>query len=44
MDRPEQRAQMLEMAKHWEELAADRADLISRHPELADAREDEERG
>jgi hypothetical protein len=35
MDVAEQRKQMLEMAEHWERLAADRAALIERHPELA---------
>jgi hypothetical protein len=40
----EQRALMLQMADHWDKLAADRIDLIRRHPELAHAGErDEER-
>jgi hypothetical protein len=38
------RAQLLEMAEHWEKLAADRIDLITKHPELAQEGEhDEER-
>lgn len=36
MDSDEQRAQLLQMAEHWEKLAADRAALVQRHPELAD--------
>jgi len=35
MESADQRALMLQMAKHWEKLAADRAELITRHPELA---------
>lgn len=35
MASPNQREQMLQMAEHWEKLAADRVDLITRHPELA---------
>ncbi|MCR5879410.1 hypothetical protein [Phenylobacterium sp. J367] len=35
MDVPEQREQLLEMAQHWETLAADRAALVAKHPELA---------
>ena len=35
MELPDQRAQMLQMADHWEKLARDRADLIANHPELA---------
>jgi hypothetical protein len=31
----EQRDQLLEMAATWERLAAERAELIRRHPELA---------
>ncbi|WP_309088681.1 hypothetical protein [Phenylobacterium sp.] len=42
MSSPAQRAQMLEMAEHWEKLARDRAALISKHPELAIAGEQEE--
>lgn len=38
------RAQLLEMAGHWEKLAADRIALITNHPELAhDGEHDEER-
>lgn len=36
------RAQLLEMAEHWEKLAADRMALISKHPELAHQGEQEE--
>lgn len=35
MPSADQREQLLQMAEHWDKLAADRADLISRHPELA---------
>ena len=42
MASPEQRGQMLEMAEHWERLAADRAALIQKHPELAHKGEQEE--
>jgi 2-oxo-4-hydroxy-4-carboxy--5-ureidoimidazoline (OHCU) decarboxylase len=42
MDRPEQRDQMLAMAEHWEKLAADRLELIRKHPELAQPGEQEE--
>jgi hypothetical protein len=39
-----QRAQLLQMAEHWDKLAADRLDLIDRHPELAhDGEHEEER-
>lgn len=31
----DQREQLLEMARHWDQLAGDRAALIERHPELA---------
>jgi hypothetical protein len=31
----EQRDQLLVMAANWEKLAADRSDLIRRHPDLA---------
>ena len=31
----EQRDQLLEMARTWEKLADERAELIRRHPELA---------
>lgn len=30
-----QKDQLLEMANTWDRLAAERADLVSRHPELA---------
>jgi hypothetical protein len=30
-----QREQLLEMAQTWDKLAAERADLVRRHPELA---------
>jgi hypothetical protein len=30
-----QRDQLLAMAAHWDQLAADRVDLIRQHPELA---------
>lgn len=44
MDSPEQRSMMLNMAEHWEKLAADRIVLIEKHPELAHQGEhDEER-
>ncbi len=35
MESGEQRDQLLAMAKHWEQLAADRTNLIRQHPELA---------
>jgi hypothetical protein len=35
MDDIEQRDQLLEMATVWDKLAADRSELIRRHPELA---------
>ncbi len=35
MNPGEQRDQLLEMTKTWEQLAAERSLLISRHPELA---------
>lgn len=31
----EQRNQLLEMAETWERLAEERADFVSRHPEMA---------
>lgn len=44
MPTEEQRTQLLEMAAHWEQLAADRAALIERHPEIAeDGEHDEQR-
>lgn len=42
MPSAEQREQLLQMAEHWDKLAADRADLIARHPELAQHGEQEE--
>lgn len=42
MDSADQRRQILEMAEHWEKLAADRLSLIEKHPELAQAGEREE--
>jgi hypothetical protein len=30
-----QRDQLLEMAANWDKLAADRSELVRRHPELA---------
>jgi hypothetical protein len=30
-----QRDQLLEIAEHWEKLAAERSELVRRHPELA---------
>lgn len=42
MESAEQRAQLLEMAEHWEKLARDRIELINRHPELAHEGEHDE--
>ena len=42
MDAPDQREQLIQMAQHWEQLAADRAELIRRHPELAHDGEEQE--
>jgi 2-oxo-4-hydroxy-4-carboxy--5-ureidoimidazoline (OHCU) decarboxylase len=42
MDEPAQREQLIEMAEHWEKLAADRAALIRKHPDLAHKGEQEE--
>ena len=42
MDSAEQRALMLQMAEHWDKLAQDRIELITRHPELAHEGEREE--
>jgi hypothetical protein len=42
MESAEQRRQILEMAEHWEKLAADRLALVEKHPELAQAGEREE--
>jgi len=44
MELAAQREHMLEMAEHWEQLAADRLHLISKHPELAHPGEHEEEG
>lgn len=45
MESAEQREQLIEMAEHWERLAADRVALIEKHPELAHPGErDEEIG
>lgn len=35
MESEDQRNLMLAMAEHWDKLAADRAELIRRHPYLA---------
>jgi hypothetical protein len=35
MDSGDQREQLMAMARHWDQLAADRADLVRLHPELA---------
>jgi hypothetical protein len=35
MDDTEQRTQLLDMAATWDKLAADRSELIRKHPELA---------
>lgn len=42
MDLGDARDQLLTMARHWEQLAAERAELIGRHPELALAGEHDE--
>lgn len=42
MPTQDQRGQLLQMAEHWEKLAADRLALIERHPEIAHAGEHEE--
>jgi hypothetical protein len=42
MDSDEQRALMLQMAEHWDQLATDRVALIEKHPELAHDGEHEE--
>ncbi len=44
MESVEQRAQLLEMADHWDKLAKDRLALINRHPELAHDGEHDEEG
>ena len=44
MPSDDQRTLMLQMAEHWEKLAADRLALIEKHPELArDGEREEER-
>ena len=35
MEHGEQRSQLLEMAATWDKLAAERSELIRKHPELA---------
>jgi hypothetical protein len=35
MEQGEHRAQLLKMAEVWEQLAADRTTMVSRHPELS---------
>jgi hypothetical protein len=42
MESGEQREQLMNMAAQWERMAADRAALIHRHPELAHDGEHEE--
>lgn len=42
MGSEKQRTLMLQMAEHWDRLAADRLALIEKHPELAHAGEREE--
>ena len=42
MDSDDQRTLMLAMAQHWDSLAVDRVRLIEKHPELANAGEQEE--
>ena len=42
MELGEQREQLIGMARHWDELAADRLALIRAHPELALEGESEE--
>jgi hypothetical protein len=47
MDRGVHRDQLLEMAETWERLAAERSELVARHPELAlhgEAQEEDRRG
>jgi len=39
-----QKDQLIEMAETWEQLAAERSDLVRRHPELALAGEQDEEG
>lgn len=40
MESEEQRGQLMQMAEHWEQLAADRSQLVRNHPELG--REDDD--
>jgi hypothetical protein len=40
----DQRDQLLEMAATWEKLAAERSELLRRHPELAIEGEETEEG
>jgi hypothetical protein len=42
MESGDQREQLMNMALQWERMAADRAALIHRHPELAREGEQEE--
>ena len=42
MESDEQRDLMAQMGDHWDKLAADRLELIQRHPELAQDGEYEE--
>jgi hypothetical protein len=35
MDSTDQRGLMLQMAEHWDKLAADRMTMLEKHPELA---------
>lgn len=44
MELGEQREQLLSMARHWDDLATDRANLIRLHPELALEGERDEEG
>jgi hypothetical protein len=42
MESGEQREQLLKMAAQWDRMAADRAELVLRHPDLAQDGEHEE--
>lgn len=42
MPSADQRGLMLQMAEHWDKLAEDRLELISKHPELAHEGEHDE--
>ena len=43
MDLGDARNQLLTMARHWDQLAIERSELLKRHPELAlDGEQDEE--